>query len=144
MCWFHAIKLCDWKKCVYVFICFSKVVLVSGYQTQKKKYIWNAKYTTQHRIERSQTIKCTQYNIHDTMSCELPNCWCSCPTYVCKKLKMFGLRGLWVRYLICTIHVYTYVKLCGVEFNNNIRVVKYEWMWWVLQILNKSRDVPWY
>ena len=32
----------------------------------------NAKYTIQHRIERSQTIKCIQYNIHDTMLCELP------------------------------------------------------------------------
>ena len=37
----------------------------------KKKYISNAKYTIQHRIEPSQTIKCIQYNIHDTMSCEL-------------------------------------------------------------------------
>ena len=38
----------------------------------QKKYISNAKYTIQHRIEPSQTIKCIQYNIHDTMSCELP------------------------------------------------------------------------
>ena len=42
---------------------------------KKKIYIWNAKNTIQHRIERSQTIKCIQYNIHDTMSCELPNCF---------------------------------------------------------------------
>ena len=34
---------------------------------------WNAKYTIQHRIERSQTSKSIQYNIHDTMSCELAN-----------------------------------------------------------------------
>ena len=45
-----------------------------------KKYIWNAKYTIQHRIERSQTTKyystnSIQYNIHDPMSCELRNCF---------------------------------------------------------------------
>ena len=39
---------------------------------KKKKYIWNAKYSIQHRIDRSQTTKCIQYNIHDTKSCELP------------------------------------------------------------------------
>ena len=39
-----------------------------------KTYIWNAKQTIQHRIERSQTTKCIQYDIYDTMSCELPNC----------------------------------------------------------------------
>ena len=49
-CWFRATKL---------FEC-------------QKKYIWNAKYTIQHRIERSQTTKCIQYNIHDTISSELP------------------------------------------------------------------------
>ena len=38
---------------------------------KKKEYIWNAKYTIQHRIERSQTTKCIQYNINDTMLCEL-------------------------------------------------------------------------
>ena len=38
-----------------------------------KKYIWNTKYTIQHGIERLQTTKCIQYNIHDTKSCELPN-----------------------------------------------------------------------
>ena len=36
-----------------------------------KKYIFNVKYTIQHRIERSQTTKRIQYNIHDKM-CELP------------------------------------------------------------------------
>ena len=33
-----------------------------------KKFIRNVKYIMQHRIERSQTIKCIQYNLHDTMS----------------------------------------------------------------------------
>ena len=56
-CWFPAIK---------------------SFKCQKKKNIWNAKYTIQHRIECSQTTKCIQYNIHDTKSCELPN------YYVCK------------------------------------------------------------
>ena len=37
-----------------------------------KKYLWNAKYTIQHRTERSETTKCIQYNIHDTISYELP------------------------------------------------------------------------
>ena len=37
-----------------------------------KKYIWSTKYTIQHRIERSQASKCIQYDIYDTMSCELP------------------------------------------------------------------------
>ena len=47
---------------------FLKVVLVSGNQIVgiPKKYIWNAKYTIQQSIERSQTTKCMQYNIHDT------------------------------------------------------------------------------
>ena len=62
-----------------LFICFSKFVLVSCYQsnclngTKKKKYNWNTKYTIQHCIELSQTNKCIQYKIHDTKSCELPN-----------------------------------------------------------------------
>ena len=47
---------------------------LSDCSNAKKKYIWNENYTMQHRIERSQTTKCIQYNIHDTMSCELPNC----------------------------------------------------------------------
>ena len=38
-----------------------------------KKYIWNAKYIIPHRIERLQTTKRIQYNIHNTKSCELPN-----------------------------------------------------------------------
>ena len=38
-----------------------------------KNYIWNGRYTLQHRIERSQTTNCIQYDIHDTMSYELPN-----------------------------------------------------------------------
>ena len=33
-----------------------------------KKYIWNTKYTIQISIDRSQTKKCTQYNLHDTKS----------------------------------------------------------------------------
>ena len=48
--WFRAIKLFE-------------------FQT---KYIWNTKYTIQHSIERSQTTKSIQYNIHDIKSCELP------------------------------------------------------------------------
>ena len=51
LCWFRAIKL---------------------FECQKKKYILHTKYTIQHSIERSQTSKCIQYNIHDTQSCELP------------------------------------------------------------------------
>ena len=43
-------------------------------ECQKKKCIWNTKYTIQHRIERSQATKSIQYNIHDTKSYELPNC----------------------------------------------------------------------
>ena len=39
---------------------------------KKKKYIWNSNYTIQQSIERTQTTKCIQYNIHDTKSCELP------------------------------------------------------------------------
>ena len=46
--------------------------LLNCLNAKKKKYIWNAKYTVQHRIERSQTTKCIQYNIHDTMLCEFP------------------------------------------------------------------------
>ena len=30
--WFRAIKLCEWKKFLYTFICFSKLVLASCYQ----------------------------------------------------------------------------------------------------------------
>ena len=41
---------------------------------KKNKYIWNTKYTIQHRTECSQTAKCIQYNLQDTKSCELPNC----------------------------------------------------------------------
>ena len=37
-----------------------------------KKYIWNEKYTIQHRFVRSQTSKSIQYNIYDTKSCEFP------------------------------------------------------------------------
>ena len=37
-----------------------------------KKYFWHIKYTIRHIIERAQTTKCIQYNIHDTQSCELP------------------------------------------------------------------------
>ena len=47
--------------------------VLSNCLNAKKKYVWNAKYTIQHRIERSQTAKCIQYNLHDTKSCELPN-----------------------------------------------------------------------
>ena len=47
-------------------------VLPNCLNAKKKKYFWNAKYTIQQRIERSQTTKCIQYNIHDTLSCELP------------------------------------------------------------------------
>ena len=53
------------------------VKLSNCLNAKKKKYIWNMKYTIQHSIERSQTTKCIQYNIYDTMSCELP-------TYVLK------------------------------------------------------------
>ena len=53
---------------------FLKVVLVSCYQIvlMPKIYIWKAKYTIQQRIERSQTTKCIQYNVHVTKACELP------------------------------------------------------------------------
>ena len=50
-----------------------------------KKYIWNAKYPIQHRIEHSQTTKCIQYNIHDTMSSELLK-------YFIEKCKYFVLH----------------------------------------------------
>ena len=51
--WYRAIKLFECQK--------------------KKKYIWNTKYTIQHSIESSQTIKCIQYNIHDTVRVNCPN-----------------------------------------------------------------------
>ena len=46
--------------------------MLSNCLNAKKK--WKAKYTIQHRIERSQTTKCIQYNIHETKSYESPNC----------------------------------------------------------------------
>ena len=50
MYWFRAIKL---------------------FGCQKKKYIWNTKYTIQHRIGRSQTINCfyTTYTIQCRVNC---------------------------------------------------------------------------
>ena len=55
---------------------FSNIVFTSSDQIvrMKKKYIWNTKYTIQHSMKRSQTIKCIQCNPHDTKSYELPNC----------------------------------------------------------------------
>ena len=46
LCWFHAINLLE-------------------------KYIWNMKYTIQPSTELLQRIKCIQYNINDTKSCDL-------------------------------------------------------------------------
>ena len=59
----------------HFFQTFLKDVLVMCYQIVEmpRKYIFNTTYTIKHSIERSQTNKCIQYNIHDTKSCELPN-----------------------------------------------------------------------
>ena len=57
-----------------------------------KKYIWNAKYTIQHRIEHSQTTECIQYYIHETKSCELPKyafLFVLVPTIVIKKSRKY-------------------------------------------------------
>ena len=60
-----------------IFICFHMFFKIwvsfglSNCLNAKKIYIWNAKYILQHWIEHSQTTKCIQYNIHDTMSFEL-------------------------------------------------------------------------
>ena len=69
-----AIKLCERKMC----ICFHKFlkrcvgfVLSNCLNAKKKKYFWHIKYTIQHSIERSQTSKYIQYNIHDTKLYEL-------------------------------------------------------------------------
>ena len=57
------------------FKCSIALGLSNCLNAKKKKYISNTKYTIQHRIESSKTTKCIQYNIHDKMSCELPNCF---------------------------------------------------------------------
>ena len=54
--------------------------VLSNCLNAKKNHIWDSKYTIHHSIERSQTTKCIQYNIHNIKSCELPkyfldNCW---------------------------------------------------------------------
>ena len=46
--------------------------LLFKYQKKKKIHL-ECKMHNKQRIERSQTTKCIQYNIHDTKSCELPN-----------------------------------------------------------------------
>ena len=76
--------------------------MLSNCLNAKKKYISNTKYTIQHNTERSQTIKCSQYNIYDTKSCELPN-YChmflkSCIGFVLSnclnaKKSAFGIRN---------------------------------------------------
>ena len=58
--------------CFHVFFKSSVGFLLSNRLNAKKKYIWNAKYRIQRRIKGSQTIKCIQYNKHDTKSYELP------------------------------------------------------------------------
>ena len=76
MYWFRAIKLREWKKmCICIHMLFKSCVgfVLLNCLNATKKNIWNTKYTIQHIIERSQTTKCIQYNIHDTKSCELPN-----------------------------------------------------------------------
>ena len=56
--------------------------VLSNSANEKKKYIWNVKYTIQLSIDRSQTIKCIQYNLHDTNSYELPKRFHCCKIYV--------------------------------------------------------------
>ena len=60
----------------HFFHMFLRVVLIMCYQMVwiPRKYIFNTTYTIQHSIERSQTNKCIQYNIHDTKSFELSKC----------------------------------------------------------------------
>ena len=67
-----------------MFVKSSVGFVLSNCLNAKKKYIWNGKYTIQHSIERSQTIKCIQYNIHDIKSCELPKYSFSSDTKSCK------------------------------------------------------------
>ena len=46
--------------------------VLSNCLNAKKKIHLEYENTIQHSIGRSQTIKCIQYNIHDTELCELP------------------------------------------------------------------------
>ena len=68
-----------------------------------KKYIWNAKYRIQHRIERSQTTNCIPYNIDDTKSCELPKCCvvykisCKNPIHLCIYFSYVFQKLCWFR-----------------------------------------------
>ena len=79
-----------------------------------QKYISNSKYTTQHRIERSQTTKCIQYNIHDTMSCELPK-------YLFLT-ELSDVTDIWIFYTISTLlnnhYVLKLFNFYEINFNN--------------------------
>ena len=60
----------------YIFYksCIGFVVLSNYLNTKKKIHLECEIHNTVYHFELFRTTKCIQYNIHDTKSCELPEC----------------------------------------------------------------------